>query len=92
MRVDDLRKMERASQGIWAIARIVGNGVNEPEATGAEPLDTWVTSNLIGAVESLCDYLGRFVSAAIDELPPHLMQSDAAMTPVSQMSSDRVGI
>lgn len=67
VRVDDLRKMERACQGIWAIARIVGNGVNEPGATGARPLDAWLMSNLMGAIESLCEHLTGLVEVAIDE-------------------------
>lgn len=55
VRVGDLRKIERACWGIWGIARVVGNGANEPGATGARPLDTWVVSNLMGGVESVCD-------------------------------------
>lgn len=66
VRVDDLRKMERACQGIWAIARIVGNGVNEAGAKSACPLDTWVLSNLMGSIESLCDHLAGIVDVAID--------------------------
>lgn len=67
VRFADLRKMERACQGIWAIARIVGNNANEPDATGAQPLDAWVVSNLIGGVESLCDHLADLVGSALDE-------------------------
>ena len=62
VRVDDLRKMERACQGIWAIARIVGNSVNEPGATGAQPFEPWVMSNLMGSVESLCDHFEAIMS------------------------------
>lgn len=57
VRVDDLRKMERACQGIWAIARIVGNGVNEPNGSGAKPLGGWIAASLIGGVESLCEHM-----------------------------------
>ncbi|MNK83903.1 hypothetical protein D3C87_1037360 [compost metagenome] len=63
----DLRKMERACQGIWAIARIVGNNAIEPDATGAQPLDGWIVSNLIGGIESLCDHLTDLVESALDE-------------------------
>ena len=49
--------MERACAAIWAIARIVGNGANEPEASGGQPLDTWIMSNLIEEIESLCDHM-----------------------------------
>lgn len=64
VRFDDLRKMERACQGIWAIARIVGNSVNEPGASGARPLDAWVVSNLMGGVESLCDHLAGLTAVS----------------------------
>lgn len=57
VRVDDLRKIEKACLGILAIARIVGNSANEPGATGARRLDDWVVSNLMGGVESLCDQI-----------------------------------
>lgn len=66
VRLTDLRKMERACQGIWAIARIVGNNANEPAATGAPPLDGWIASNLIGGIESLCDHLADLVGSALD--------------------------
>lgn len=82
VRFDDLRKMERACQGIWAIARIVGNSVNEPGASGARPLDEWVTSNLMGGVESLCDHLAGLVETAIDEPSRHLPQSADTATSV----------
>ena len=70
VRVDDLRKMERACQGIWAIARIVGNSVSEPEATGAQPLDAWVGSNLMTGIEGLCDYLTNLVDIATKDPTP----------------------
>ena len=66
VRVADLRKMERACVGIWAIARIVGNSANEPDSTGAQPLDPWVTSNLLGGIESLCDHVVDLVEVALD--------------------------
>ncbi|MDR6600217.1 hypothetical protein J2732_001200 [Achromobacter deleyi] len=82
VRVDDLRKMERASQGIWAIARIVGNGVNEPGATGSQPLHAWVMSNLMGGVESLCDHLAGLAHTAIDCAPLSLDPPTEPMTPI----------
>lgn len=69
VRVDDLRKIERACLGIWAIARIVGNSANEPGATGARPLDGWVVSNLMGGVESLCDRIADLAASSMDEPP-----------------------
>ncbi|WP_454677221.1 hypothetical protein [Achromobacter marplatensis] len=66
VRVGDLRKIERACLGIWAIARIVGNGVNEPGAAEEQPLDAWVVSNLMGGVESLCDHIAALIDAAIE--------------------------
>lgn len=81
VRVSDLRKMERACQGIWAIARIVGNDVSESGAWRAEPLNTWVTSNLMGSIESVCDHLATVIALAIDDPLLNLMQSTATPTP-----------
>lgn len=67
VRFDDLRKIERACLGIWAIARIVGNSANEPGATGARPLDGWVVSNLMGGGEGLCDQVADLVARAMDD-------------------------
>ncbi|WZB71907.1 hypothetical protein WJ968_09400 [Achromobacter xylosoxidans] len=58
VRVADIRKVERACLGIWAISRIVGNGVNEPQDTGIQPLDPWVVSNLLGGIEGFVITLG----------------------------------
>ena len=69
VRVDDLRKIEKACFAIWAIARIVGNSANEPGATGATPLHSWVVSNLMGGVESLCDQIAGLAASSMDELP-----------------------
>jgi hypothetical protein len=81
VRVDDLRKMERACQGIWAIARIVGNGVNEPGATGASPLSADVTSNLMGGVESLCHPISELVTDLLEEARSNEQRSkDRAQT------------
>jgi len=74
-RFEDLRKIERACLGIWAIARIVGNRMNEPTVADANSPDTWVMSNLMGSVESLCDHLADLIAAAIDEPPSELSQS-----------------
>lgn len=78
VRVTDLRKIERACWGIWAIARIVGNGVNEPGATGARPLDAWVVSNLTGGLEGLCDQITDLVANAMDEPLLDLLSSKLA--------------
>ncbi|MBD9429509.1 hypothetical protein IB257_06145 [Achromobacter sp. ACM03] len=67
VRFADLRKMERANAAIWAIARIVGNRVNEPETSGAQPLDAWIMSNLISGIESLCDHMADLVGLNLDE-------------------------
>ena len=69
IRFADLRSIERASQGIWAIARIVGNGVNESDASETRPLDPWVTSNLLGGVEALCDHIANILEESLDEPP-----------------------
>jgi len=87
VRVDDLRKMERACQGIWAIARIVGNSVNEPDASGAEPLDHWVTSNLMGGAESLCDHLSGLLTLTFGNVQMNY-KSPTVPTPSSYGPSD----
>ena len=66
IRSTDLRKIERACQGIWAIARIVGNCATEPESTGAAPLEPWVSANLLGGIESLCDHIADLAESAMD--------------------------
>jgi len=67
VRFADLRKIERACQGIWAISRIVGNSASEPDISGNQPLDPWVVSNLLGGIESLCDHIAELVEAAPGE-------------------------
>lgn len=81
VRFDDLRKIERACLGIWAIARIVGNSANEPGATGARPLDAWMVSNLMGSVESLCDQIADRSARAIDEAPSNSLFAKAMAPP-----------
>lgn len=67
VRFADLRKMERAYAAIWALARIVGNSVNAPAANGEQLLDTWIMSNLIGGIESLCDHMADLVGSNLNE-------------------------
>lgn len=67
VRFADLRKMERACLGIWAISRIVGNSANELDSTSTQPLDSWIISNLLGAVESLCDHIADVVGSVLAE-------------------------
>jgi len=80
VRVDDLRKIDRACLGIWAIARIVGNSVNEPVAKGTDPLEAWVVSNLMGGVESICDQIADLVASAIDDAPLDPLLTEAAIS------------
>lgn len=68
VRGSDLRKMERACEGIWALARTVGNGVNEAGALEAQELDDWIASNLVGGIEVLCDHLFELIGVALDPL------------------------
>ena len=77
VRFDDLRKIERACLGIWAIARIVGNSANEPAASEVTPLHGWVVSNLMGGVESLCDQIADLVASSMDEPPLDSLLSKA---------------
>jgi hypothetical protein len=80
VRFDDLRKIERACLGIWAIARIVGNSANESDASRAASVVAWMDSNLLGGVESLCDQIIDLVHRAA--LTPHLdAQTVEAATP-----------
>ncbi len=73
IRLAELRKIERACAASWTIARIVGNGANEPEASGGQPLDAWIMSNLIGGIESLCDHIADLVGSNLDG--PNLRKS-----------------
>ncbi|WP_156487053.1 hypothetical protein [Achromobacter piechaudii] len=76
VRVSDLRKMERACQGIWAIARIVGNSLNEPGATGAPPFSADVMATLMGGVEGLCHPFSDLVTDLIGEARSNEMRSE----------------
>jgi hypothetical protein len=78
VRFNDLRKIERACLGIWAIARIVGGCANESEATGVTPLQGWVVSNLMGGVESLCDQIADLAASSTDEPPVDFLVSKPA--------------
>lgn len=53
----DIRDMERTISAISTIARIVGNSVLEPNASAAQPLSRYTMNQLLGGVESLCDYM-----------------------------------
>lgn len=66
VRVGDLRKIERACWGIWAIARILGIGASGTETTEQYSPDKWAVLNLTGGVESLCEQLVGVVEAATD--------------------------
>lgn len=77
IRCADLRNIERASQGIWAIARIVGNGANDAETSGIQPLDPWITSNLLGGIEALCDHIASLLAVSLDG-PPLDVESESA--------------
>lgn len=82
VRVDDLRKIEKACLGIWAIARIVGNNMCELNPRRAHSFDEWVASNLMGSVESLCDHLAKLVGDALHESPRHCgLMEDAPISP-----------
>lgn len=78
VRFADLRRMERACQGIWAIARIVGNSAHEPDAADTQPLDAWVVSNLMGGIEGLCDHMADLVASALDNIEFDLAQASTS--------------
>ena len=67
VRLAEFRKMERAYSAIWAIARIAGNSLNASETSDTQPPDSWVMSNLIGGIESLCDHLADLVASTVHE-------------------------
>ncbi|WP_233772471.1 hypothetical protein [Achromobacter sp. AONIH1] len=58
--------MERTALGIWAISRLIGNGVNAPEACQKQLLDAWIASNLMGGTEGLCDHLADLIGYALE--------------------------
>lgn len=66
VRFDDLRKIERACWGIWAIARIVGNSACDPRNTEDQLSDAAMVSNLMGGVESLCDHITGLVDPEVE--------------------------
>jgi hypothetical protein len=82
VRVSDLRKIERACEGIWAIARIVGNGASEPGALEAQALDDWIASNLVGGIEALCDHISEFIGVALNN-PRSIFEASLVTTPSS---------
>lgn len=63
VRLSHIHQLERTRQAIEAIARMVGNSVLEPDASGATPLDPATMASLMGGVESLCDQLGQLGEA-----------------------------
>ncbi len=61
-----LHNMERATQAIRVISRIVTNCAAEPEAPGGPPLDPAVVSALMGGVECLSGYVLGHIEATLD--------------------------
>lgn len=61
-------KIQRARYAIWAIARMVGNSVQEPGMSGAAPLDGAEVSWLLGGVEVLADAIGDACRETEDRL------------------------
>ena len=85
VRFSDLRKMKRACQGIGTLARILWNSANEPDSTSAQSLDPWVTSNLLGGIESLCDHVADLVEVAHDAA-----QMDVGFAAVEKTTLNRI--
>ena len=61
-----LYNIERARFAIETIARLVGNSASEPDATGAQPLDAWTVTALMGGVEGLCAHVGTLTDALLE--------------------------
>lgn len=61
-----LYNIERARFAIETIARLVGNSASEPDATGAQPLDAWTITALMGGVEGLCAHVGTLTDALLE--------------------------
>lgn len=66
VRFDDLRKIERACLGIWAIARIAGNSACDPCPPEDQSSEAAMVSNLMGGVESLCDHIAGLVNSEVE--------------------------
>lgn len=64
--LSNLYNIDRARYAIASIARLVGNSASEPDATGAQPLDAWTVSALMGGVEGLCDHMGAMTDVMLE--------------------------
>ncbi|CAB3865438.1 hypothetical protein LMG26684_02794 [Achromobacter mucicolens] len=64
--LSQLYNIERARYAIASIARLVGNSASEPDATGAQPLDAWTVTALLGGVEGLCEHMGVMTEAMLE--------------------------
>lgn len=60
-----IRGIDRAQEAIQAMARLVGNSVREPAASGAAPLDAWTASALMGGIECLCEHTAHLTDAML---------------------------
>lgn len=56
VRLERVAIIDRNLSAIAAIARMLANGVNEPNATGGEPWNPWTVATLLGGAESLCRF------------------------------------
>ena len=61
-----LYDIDRARCAIASIARLVGNSASETDATGAQPLDAWTVTALLGGVEGLCEHMGVMTEAMLE--------------------------
>ncbi|KRB08421.1 hypothetical protein [Achromobacter sp. Root170] len=66
VRLSHVYNIDRARCAIASIARLVGNSASEPDATGAEPLDAWTVTALLGGVEGLCEHMGVMTEAMLE--------------------------
>ena len=73
-----LYNIDRARYAIASIARLVGNSASEPDATGAQPLDPWTVTALLGGVEGLCEHMGVMTEAMLETARACAQDTDSA--------------
>ncbi|WP_313689405.1 hypothetical protein [Achromobacter mucicolens] len=73
-----LYNIDRARCAIASIARLVGNSASEPDATGAQPLDSWTVAALMGGVEDLCEHMGVMTEGMLETARACAQDADCA--------------
>lgn len=76
--LSNLYNIDRARYAIASIARLVGNSASEPDATGAQPLDAWTVTALLGGVEGLCEHMGVMTEVMLETVRACAPDADCA--------------